>query len=301
MTFDSTAEIGQLAHAVCQLLGQPGQRRWPELGLTLFWTTEPEPPGSALQQPVCLFVLQGGKVLLHRDRRWRAGAGDTLMVDLPMLVVCDTADVCDAPMVAIGVDLDMAVLVDLHTQGCPPPSPSRRPKRIEEGLHLSPTDPSAIGTLQRMVSALSDPLTLRVLGAALLRELHYWLLRSAQGQPLHRLIQDRQRLATVVRAVQHLRNHPEQTPAMEALARELAMSPSAFYAVFSQVMGTSPLQYLKALRLHRARQLLRQGGLRVQEVAAQVGYTSTSQFSREFQRMFAVRPSAAAQERCGSR
>jgi len=300
MKSDIPADIDDLAHAVCRRLGQPGQQRWPELGLTLFWTAEPEPPGSALQQPVCLFVLQGGKVLRHQHRRWRAGAGDTLMVDLPMLVVCDTADVNDAPMVAVGVDLDMAVLVDLHAHGCPAAPLGRRPKRIEEGLYLAPTDPAVLGSLQRMVSALDDPLTLQVLGAAQLRELHYWLLRSAQGQPLHRLLQDRHRLATVVRAVQHLRNHPEQTPAMENLARELAMSPSAFYAVFSQVMGTSPLQYLKTLRLHRARQLLRQGGLRVHEVAAQVGYTSTSQFSREFQRAFGISPSAAIQE-TGSR
>lgn len=296
MTSDVSATVGELAREVRRQLGQPGQHRWPELGLTLFWTTDPEPPGSALQQPVCLFVLQGGKVLLHQNRRWRAGAGDTLMVDLPMLVVCDTAEVSDAPMVAIGVDLDMGILVDLHAQGCPPPPPGRRPKRVEEGLHLAPTAPAVLASLQRLVSALGDPLTLRVLGAALLRELHYWLLRSAQGQPLHRLLQDRQRLATVARAVQHLRSHPEQTPAMEALARELAMSPSMFYAVFSQVMGTSPLQYLKTLRLHRARQLLRQGGLRVHEVATRVGYSSTSQFSREFQRTFGVSPSAATKE-----
>lgn len=293
--------VGDLARAVMAQLGRPGERRWPELGLTLYWLSEPDPAGSALQQPACLFVLQGGKVLQHQHRRWRAGAGDTVMVDLPMLVVCDTADLSDAPMVAIGVDLDMATLVDLHAHGCPAPPPGRRPRRIEEGLSLSPTAPTVLGSLQRIVGALDDPLTLQVLGAAMVRELHFWLLRSPQGLPLHRLMEDRHRLATVVRAVQHLRRHPEQTPAMEALARELAMSPSAFYAVFAQVMGTSPLQYLKRMRLSRAHQLLRQGGLRVNQVAAQVGYTSTSQFSREFQRMFGVRPSEAAPPPQGSR
>lgn len=301
MTSDFPALVGDLAEAVRRQLGQPGQRRWPELGLTLFWLAEPEPPGSSLQQPVCLFVLQGGKVLQHQHRRWRAGAGDTVMVDLPMLVVCDTADLNDAPMVAVGVDLDMAMLVDLHAHGCPPPPPGRRPKRIEDGLYLTPTDPAVLGSLQRLVGALADPLTLQVLGAAMVRELHFWLLRSPQGLPLHRLMEDRHRLATVVRAVRHLRLHPEQTPAMEALARELAMSPSAFYAVFAQVMGTSPLQYLKRMRLNRAHQLLRQGGLRVNQVAARVGYTSTSQFSREFQRMFGIRPSEAAPPPQGSR
>jgi AraC-like DNA-binding protein len=301
MTTDPTFPLDTLAQAVCRLLGAPGERVWPELGLKLLWTTVPEVPGSVLQQPACLFVLRGGKVLLHRQRRWRAGAGDTLMVNLPMLVVCDTAEVNDAPLVAIGLDLDMGTLVDLHTQGCPYPPPGRRPVRIEDGLHLSATDAGVLAALHRLVGALDDGLALRVLGAAMVRELHFWLLRSAQGLPLHRLMEDRNRLATVVRAVQHLRRHPEQTPAMEALARELAMSPSAFYAVFAQVMGTSPLQYLKGMRLNRAHQLLRQGGLRVNQVAEQVGYTSTSQFSREFQRMFGVSPSTAALERQGSR
>jgi len=57
--------------------------------------------------------------------------------------------------------------------------------------------------------------------------------------------------------------------------------------------GTSPLQYMKAVRLIRARQMLLGGGL-VKTVAHDVGYESESQFSREYRRFFGSPPSARA-------
>ena len=40
---------------------------------------------------------------------------------------------------------------------------------------------------------------------------------------------------------------------VEALAEDLAMSVSAFHHHFKAVTSTSPLQYLKSIRLHKAR------------------------------------------------
>ncbi len=288
----ATGTPGALLTSVRARMAEPGIREWPSLGLKLVWSVTPEVPGSVLQKPACLLVLQGGKVLRQRKRRWRAGPGDAILVNLPMLVVCDAAEVDDLPLIALSVDLDMAVLAELHALGCPPLNRGRRPVAIEEGLHLGTTDPPVADAALRLLEVLDDPLTEQALGQSRLRELHFWLLRSPLGGPLHRLVADRTRMAAVVRAVQHLRQHPEQTPAMATLARDMAMSPSGFYALFSQVMGTSPLQYLKTLRLHRARQLLAQGGWRVEQVATEVGYSSTSQFSREFRRMFGVNPSS---------
>jgi len=68
---------------------------------------------------------------------------------------------------------------------------------------------------------------------------------------------------------------------------------SSFHRAFKRVTGDSPLQYLKKIRLDKAKGLLVNQGMRVNTVAFEVGYESPSQFSREFKRYFKVPPSEA--------
>ena len=72
------------------------------------------------------------------------------------------------------------------------------------------------------------------------------------------------------------------------------MSVPAFHVHFKAVTQTSPIQYVKATRLHRARLLMVQSGTSAALAAAQVGYESASQFSREFKRFFGRTPQEEA-------
>ena len=68
------------------------------------------------------------------------------------------------------------------------------------------------------------------------------------------------------------------------------MSIAAFHHNFKLVTGSSPLQYLKRIRLDRAKRLLIHEGYNSSTAAKAVGYESASQFSREFKRQFGVPP-----------
>ncbi|WP_257294679.1 AraC family transcriptional regulator [Endozoicomonas sp. YOMI1] len=63
---------------------------------------------------------------------------------------------------------------------------------------------------------------------------------------------------------------------------------------FRYMTSSSSIQYLKKLRLSRARELLQDHGVRVKQAAAEVGYESPTQFSREFKRYFGLTPQACA-------
>lgn len=68
------------------------------------------------------------------------------------------------------------------------------------------------------------------------------------------------------------------------------MSVSAFHHNLS-VTSTSPLQYLKNYRLHKARMMIIHDGMKASaRCQMRVGYESASQFSREFKRYFGVTP-----------
>lgn len=72
---------------------------------------------------------------------------------------------------------------------------------------------------------------------------------------------------------------------LDSLARTANMSRSAFAARFKEVLGCSPGDYLTEWRLTIAQEQLR-AGMSVTSVAAELGYASSSAFSRVFaQRM----------------
>lgn len=81
----------------------------------------------------------------------------------------------------------------------------------------------------------------------------------------------------------------------DQIAQQLGLSRSHFRHLFRKSTGQPFYQYVVALRLERARELLAEETLTVQEVAARVGFGSTAHFSRLFQRRFKVAPSTMRQ------
>ncbi|MCB1489017.1 MAG: AraC family transcriptional regulator, partial [Bauldia sp.] len=77
------------------------------------------------------------------------------------------------------------------------------------------------------------------------------------------------------------RMHGDATRAwtVSDLAREAGMSRSAFFDRFARKVGVRPMEYLMTWRMAVAKDLLRSGGIALDEVARRVGYGSASTFS----------------------
>jgi AraC-like DNA-binding protein len=76
----------------------------------------------------------------------------------------------------------------------------------------------------------------------------------------------------------------------EALAREVAMSRSAFMERFTDLVGVPPIRYLTALRLQAAKLELQETRKTIAQLAHDVGYGSEEAFSRAFKREFGSSP-----------
>ncbi|SEN81589.1 transcriptional regulator, AraC family [Duganella sp. CF517] len=85
-------------------------------------------------------------------------------------------------------------------------------------------------------------------------------------------------------AIRHMHESMTRPWTVAQLAKESAMSRSAFFERFSRAVGVAPMEYLLAWRMACAKHLLRteEGG--VADVARRVGYGSASAFSVAFAR-----------------
>ena len=79
---------------------------------------------------------------------------------------------------------------------------------------------------------------------------------------------------------------------LASVAREIATSRRQLQRAFAEAGGTSFSRELQRVRMAQAAQLLLDGSLPVQQVAATVGYRQAAQFAKVFRRHHGVAPSS---------
>lgn len=99
------------------------------------------------------------------------------------------------------------------------------------------------------------------------------------------------------RAILLIHREPAKPWTVASLAREVAMSRSAFAARFKELVGESPMYYLGRWRMHVAVNWLREEGLTLAAIASRLGYQSEAAFSRAFKRFMGVPPGAVRRTR----
>lgn len=93
------------------------------------------------------------------------------------------------------------------------------------------------------------------------------------------------------RVLSRLHERPGDRWTVASLAREAAMSRSAFSERFRFLVGEAPMQYVGDLRRAQAARLLRSTDATVEQIAAQVGYGSGESLSRAFKLRYGAPPS----------
>jgi AraC family transcriptional regulator of arabinose operon len=175
-------------------------------------------------------------------------------------------------------------------------------------LHVTGADVAdlvqAIGlTVGDPVASLIDPLAAFALVGSicdsLARDETWASLIAAAGTGwslLARLAAERQRRSGDTEPLQlvqdHLREHLTSSIRLSELAELAGFSTSHFSARFRAFTGYSVLEYVKRLRMARARQLLITSDRTIAEIAVAVGYPDPFYFSRLFHSVNEISPSA---------
>jgi AraC-like DNA-binding protein len=97
----------------------------------------------------------------------------------------------------------------------------------------------------------------------------------------------------VGRAMSLVHRDPARPWSVASLARETAMSRSAFAARFTELVGEPVMQYVTRWRMQVALDWLQDEDIPVAELATRLGYESQAAFSRAFKRTVGVSPGAS--------
>ena len=251
--------------------------------------------GSSGRQPLLyqsgiIVVGQGSKEIHLGEQCVRYGAYDYLVIGVPLPLECEAFADDDKPILGLSIDVPSNLLhrlvnLLLENQRA---LPSSNPQL---GLMSESMNVPLQQAFERLATVLHDDLEAEILGPAIVEEIIYRILMGKNGQILFDLARHDGQYARVAKTLSFLHREYASAITVEELAEKASMSVSGFHRAFRQVTAESPLQYLKKVRLAKARNLITEGR-RVNDAALAVGYTSPSQFSREFKRHFNSTPKA---------
>ncbi len=259
---------------------------WPGLQVARFSAPIAKSP-MPYKASIC-FAIQGQKRVFLGDEIYTYHALNYLVV--PMVMPLDleiTQASPDKPLLGLALELDLTILSELLLNI---KTPAKLVNHNQPAPFVSPISSNVQDALIRLLRLLDNPEDLQVVGAAIVREIYYWVLQGEQGDQLRHLLLRDSGSHRIINLISYLNDHYNEQISINEIAQIANMSTSALHQKFRDITCMSPLQYLKKIRLHNARILMVERGIKASDAGFKVGYTNPSQFSREFKRLFGLPP-----------
>ena len=282
----------QLAQRVVALMSDLNKPLCAVENVRLIYACETLPRTPMMYQPGIVILFQGRKTGYLGSTVFHYDATKYLMLTVPLPVECETEATLEEPLAGMCLSVDIASLQDLLMDIGD--DEQFQPQAQTSGIHSAFMSDEMLCAAERLLDVMNNPRDARVLGPQLVREIIYYVLIGPIGGALLSLVNRQTQFSQIARALRRIENNFAESLSVDMLAAEVNMSISAFHHNFKAVTQTSPLQYLKRYRLHQARLMMLQDGMKASAAAVRVGYESPSQFSREFKRYFGVTPGEEA-------
>ena len=259
----------------------PGMSR-----LSIISITEPTQLKALVYDPMAFIVLQGTKRTIIGDQVFDYGPGQTMVVAAEIAVMSKIMVASpDRPFLAINLDLDPSVIMNVVLY-----LSETQELQMQPGFAFSMANAELIGAWQRLLAMCERPREIPVMALHLEHELMFRLMLSPHAEMLRQIAGVDSRLSHIRQAMAWIREHYTEQLSVEDMAAVAGMSESVFHRRFKAVTALSPLQYQKHIRLQDARRRLVSKEADAASVSFAVGYKSTSQFSREYKRLFGEPP-----------
>lgn len=258
-------------------------------GLQLFRVTDAIQCAPAIYEPTLIAIVSGTKEAILDSKRYAYDKHRYMCCTMSMPVEAGTPEATpDNPLLGVLIALDTKVMTELTIEMESAAGAIRSPKlgAHPQGLTLARWGQSFTEALLRLLQVSDDKTDAAVLGEGRLREVYYALLKGDAGPSVRRAFGVGNEIA---RAIEYLSSHLHEPVTIDEMAAQVGMSRAVLHRKFKQATSMSPIQFVKSMRLNSAAMKIAKG-MTVNEAAMDVGYVSSSQFSREFKRMYGQSP-----------
>ena len=277
----------QLAELLAPQITADGFSPSPLPGVEYMRAAVSTPRHPIVYTPRIVVIAQGHKRVWLGEREFAYDSDHLLVLSVPMPFECQTTASEEKPLLGLAIGVDPILVGELLLE-------MGDVRNAEPSSYVSSTaiDPDVMDATVRLAEMLGSSADCRIIGPQIVREIVYRVLTGEQGDVLRLLTAQPNRHGQIARVLRHIHADYADELDVPSLAREANMGISTFHHAFRDATATSPLQYVKSIRLHKARALLVADGLNAQDAARLVGYASASQFSREYRRMFGCSPAS---------
>jgi AraC-like DNA-binding protein len=291
ISMNSKSSGSRLVSLLAELVRENGASASRLPGVSFMRTTRAISRSPIAYEPGIFIVAQGRKTAWLGEKKIVYDPGHYLVLSMPLPFECETEGSPEKPLLAVKIGVTPAAVTELLMQMEDlQPLNGSEPQIMETTALDEPLSNATIRLLESLRSA-DDA---RILGPQIVREIIYHVLRGKLGRNLRALAAPDSHFGQISRVLNRLHTGYARDYDITTLAREAGMSIAAFHKCFKAVTSSPPLQYLKNIRLHKARMMMVNDGINASGAAANVGYESASQFNREFKRLFGRSPAMEA-------
>ena len=155
---------------------------------------------------------------------------------------------------------------------------------------MTTSDNNVISSICRLFWIMKEPVQLVFMGNHIKREIIFFILSGSYGSQFLQSIINIQQAGEIYEINSWIKENFRHAFTVEELAEKRNMSVSLLHQKFKSAVGMAPLQCQKRLRLTEARRLMLDENRNVTEASLEVGYESVSQFTRNYRKMFGLKP-----------
>ncbi len=262
-------------------------------GVALVRRETPYQPKPIIYKPQVIILAQGKKRVYIGNKTYTYDSHNYFVLTVPLPVMCEAIIEEGKPMLGIVIQIDPQIIGEILFE-MDMDSPQK--KQMNNSIYQAKLSDDLEDAVMRLLKTLKSKNETRILGPVYLKEILFKILNGEHGEILRELAYNNRNLYQISRAINKIHAGYFNPIEIQSLAHEAGMSISTFHSSFKVITSTSPLQYIKNIRLHKAKELIQQEGEKVYEAAMQVGYESSSQFNREYKRLFGVTPAKDSTE-----
>ena len=258
-------------------------------GVQLFRVTEPIHCAPAVYEPTVVAIVNGSKEAILDGKTYVYDSNHYMCCTMSMPVEAGTPTASpENPLLGVLISLDHRVITELAMEIENAAGTIRMPKGAPEpqGFALARWDDAFIDTLLRLLQLGDNPAATVALGAGRLKEVYYAILNGDAGKSARHAFGVGNGIA---RAIEYMSARLDEPITIDDMAARVGMSKTVFHRKFKDATTMSPIQFAKSIRLNNAAMKIA-AGMNVNEAAMEVGYVSSSQFSREFKRLYGKSP-----------